>query len=58
MSKLTTFQKGTYYFGIQVLNHLPPSLEILSSEMKQYRPALKQFLLTNSFYSMNIFIGN
>jgi len=58
MSKLTTFQKGAYYFGIKVLNHLPSCLKISSSEMKQCRPALKQFPLTNSFYSINIFIGN
>jgi len=58
MSKLTTFQKGAYYFRIRVINHLPPSLKILSSEMKQCTSASKQFLLTNSFYSMNIFIGN
>jgi len=58
MSKLTTFKKRAYYFGIKVFNHLPPSLKILSNEMKQCRPALKQFLLTNSFYLMNIFIGN
>lgn len=38
--------------------HLPPSLKILSDEMKQCRPALKHFLLTNSFNSINIFIGN
>jgi len=57
-SKLTTFQKGAYYFGIKVFNHLPPRPKILSNEMKECIPALKQFLLTNSFSSMNIFIEN
>ena len=53
ISKLTTFEKGAYYFGIKVLNLLPSSLGILSNELKQFRPALKQFLLTNSVYSVD-----
>lgn len=57
-SKLATFQKGAYCFGIKVFNHLTPILKILSNEMKQCRPALKQFLLINLFYSVNILIGN
>jgi hypothetical protein len=30
-SNLTTFQKGSYYFGIKVFNSLPPSIKKLSS---------------------------
>ena len=44
------FQNGAYYFGIKVFNHLPNSLKILSDELKQFRPTLKQFLLANLFY--------
>ena len=36
MSILTTFQKGAYYCGISVFNYLPPSLKILSNELKQF----------------------
>jgi hypothetical protein len=49
---LTTFQKGTYYFGIKVFNNLPPSIKNLAHDTKQFRSALKQFLLLNSFYSL------
>jgi hypothetical protein len=45
------FQKGTIYFGIKIFNHLPFSIKDLSHKEKQFRPALKRFLLTSSFYS-------
>jgi hypothetical protein len=41
VSKLTTFKKGASYFAIKVFNHLPPRLNILFDEMKQFRPTLK-----------------
>jgi hypothetical protein len=42
---------GASYFGIKVLNQLPPSLKILSNDLKQFRPALQQFLLPHSVHS-------
>ena len=53
ISKLTTYQQGACYFGFKVFNHPPPTLKILSNALKHFRPALKQFLLTNSFYSLD-----
>jgi hypothetical protein len=53
ISKLITFQEGAYDFGIKVFNNFTPSLKILSNELKHYRPALKPFLLTKSFYSLD-----
>jgi hypothetical protein len=47
------FQKGTIYFGIKIFNHLPFSIKDLSHKEKQFTPALKGFLLTNSFYSLD-----
>jgi len=52
ISKLTAFLEGAC-FRMKVFNHLPHSLKILSNELKQYRPALKQFILTNQFYSLD-----
>jgi hypothetical protein len=49
---LTIFQKGTYYSGIKVFNNLPPTIKNLAHDMKQFRSALKRFLLLNSFYSL------
>jgi hypothetical protein len=51
-SNLTTFQKGSYYFGIKVFNSLPPSMKILVHDTKEFRSALKRFLILNSFYSL------
>ena len=51
-SNLTTFQKGSYYFGIKVFNSRPPSIKNLVHDTKQFRSALKRFLLLNSFYSL------
>jgi hypothetical protein len=53
ISNLTTFQKVTFYLGIKVLNYLPFSIKDLSHKEKQFRPALRRFLLTNSLYSLD-----
>jgi len=50
---LTLFQKGVYFSGIKLLNHLPPRKESLSNEIKLFKPALKRFLNTHSFYSVD-----
>ena len=52
-SRLTVFQRGPYYFGIRAFNHLPPCIKSLSNEVKLSKPALKRFLLSNSFYSLD-----
>lgn len=51
--KINYISKGVCYFGIKVFNHLPPGLEILSNELKQFRLALKQFLHIKSYYSLD-----
>ena len=52
MANLATFQKGLYYFGIKVFNHLPTSIKKLSHDKNQCKIALKNFLFINSFYSL------
>jgi hypothetical protein len=52
-SNLTTFQKGSYYFGINVFNSLPISIKNLFRDTKQFRSALKRFHHLNSFYSVD-----
>jgi hypothetical protein len=46
-------KKKTFCFGIKVFNHLPFTVKDLYHKEKQFRPALKRFLLTNSFYSLD-----
>jgi hypothetical protein len=52
ITPLTKAQKGAYYSGINIYNHLPTSIKELANEQKPFRSALKRFLYINSFYSM------
>jgi hypothetical protein len=52
MCNLTIFQKGAYFFGVQLFNHLPLKIKSLSNEVKLFKSALKRFLNLHSFYSM------
>jgi hypothetical protein len=46
-ANLTTFQKGSFYFGIKVFNHLHPSIKRTSNDINQFRSVLKCFLIKN-----------
>ena len=50
--KLTIFQKGAYFSGIELFNHLPLKIKSLSNKIKLFKPALKRFLNLHSFYSV------
>jgi hypothetical protein len=39
---LTAFQRGTYFFGIKLLNHLPISVKNLPNETELFKHALKR----------------
>ena len=47
---LTLFQKGACFSGINLFKHLPPKIKSLSNEIKLFKPTLKRFLNTHSFY--------
>ena len=53
---LTVFQKGAYYSGIKLFNHLLLKTESLSNEIKVFKRALKRFLNLNSFYSVEDYL--
>jgi len=53
---LTLIQKGAYFSGIKLFNHLPPRIKILSNEIKLFKPALKRFFDTSSFYSVDEYL--
>jgi hypothetical protein len=46
-------QKGIYYSGIRIFNNLPQSVRDMSSDVINFKQALKKFLLLGSFYSLN-----
>jgi len=49
-ANLTAFQKGPFYFGIKVFNHLATSITNASHDIRQFKSALKSFILINSYY--------
>jgi hypothetical protein len=51
-AKLTVFQRGAYFVGIKLFNHLPINIKCLSNEIELFKPALKRFLLLQPFYSL------
>jgi hypothetical protein len=51
-SYLSTFQKGVYYSGTKIFNHLPQNIKDLSHDIKKFKDSLKAFLLMGLFYSL------
>ena len=51
-ANFAVFQKGVWYSGIKIYNHLPPTLKQLSCDISKFKVALKSFLFTNSFYTL------
>jgi hypothetical protein len=48
---LSICQRGSYYFGIKLFNHLPLNIKELSYNAKQFRITLRAFLHSKSFYT-------
>ena len=52
VANLTVFQIGVWYSGIKIYHHLPPTLKQLLYDIFKFKATLKEFLLTNSFYTL------
>jgi hypothetical protein len=52
---LSKYQKGVHYSGIKLFNNLPPTTKSLIHNIKKFKPALKEYLLSHSFYSAEEF---
>jgi hypothetical protein len=52
-TNLTIYRRGPYYFGIKLLNHLPLKIKELAYGIKQFRAALKAFVHSKSFYTLD-----
>jgi hypothetical protein len=48
-------KKEVYYIGIKLFNNLPPTIKSLNHDIKVLKPALKDYILTHSFYSVDDF---
>jgi hypothetical protein len=54
-ANLSCFQKSTFYAGIKIFNSLPHSLTVLKNEKAKSKLALRKYLYTHSFYSIDEF---
>ena len=52
-ANLSYFQKRTYYAGIKIVNSLPPSAIILKNDKAKFKTALRKYLHTHFFYSVD-----
>jgi hypothetical protein len=50
--RLTAFKEGAYVMGMKIFNHLPTDIKLLSNRTELFKPALKKYLLRQSFYSL------
>jgi hypothetical protein len=53
---LSCFQKCAYYAGIKTFNSVPPSLKTVSDKKETFKVALKRYLNTHTFYSVDEFL--
>ena len=54
---LAMYQKGVYYSGIKIINGLPKEIKVVSIKHSKLKIALKHFLHTHSFYSLDEFFN-
>ena len=54
-ARTTKVQKGVHYMGVKIYNKLPPKIQSLSTNKKQFYKTLKKFLLLGSFYTIEEF---
>jgi hypothetical protein len=57
---LNIYQKGVYYSGVKIFNSLPQDIKthIDNPRIFKIKRAVKKFLSTNSFYSLNEYYDN
>jgi hypothetical protein len=54
-ANLSCFQESTFYAGIRIFSRLPLSLISLKNEKTEFKVALRKYLNTRSFYSVDAF---
>ena len=55
-ANLTIYQKGVYYAGIKIFNKLPIEIKNTSNNLKKFKVALRHFLNTHSFYTVDEYL--
>jgi len=54
-ANLSSFQKSTFNAGIKNFNNLPPTVTILKNYMARFKVAFRKYLITHSFYFVDVF---
>jgi len=54
-AKPSCSQKSTFYAGIKIFSSLPCNLTILKNEKAKFKSALRKYLNTHCFYSVDEF---
>ena len=55
--KFTSIQRGITYFAIKVFNKLPLDVTQFQHDKMQFKIAMKKYLLTHVFYSVDEFLA-
>ena len=53
---LSCFQKSTIYASIQIFNSLPTSVTIVKNDKTKFKAALRKYINTHAFYSVDEFV--
>jgi len=56
-ANLTIYQKAAYYPVIKMFNNLPLEIKNVAGNQKEFKIALKQFLYTYSFYTLEEYLN-
>jgi hypothetical protein len=56
-ANLTMYHKGAYYLGITIFNNLPLEIKNVAGNPKKFKIALKNFLYSYSFYTMEEYLS-
>jgi len=57
LANSSTYQKGAYYYGIKVFSGLPSQIKDLSANRNLFKRALKSFLYSHSFYTLDEYLS-
>jgi len=52
-TNLTLVQKGVFFPGSKIYNHLPLNIKMLSKDAKRFKSALRTYLIEHAFYSLD-----
>jgi len=52
-TNLKLVQRGVFYLGVKIFNHLPPRIKDYFREPKSFKIKLRKFLLEHSLYSLD-----